>query len=164
MTVDIYEHLHKRIAELEAALDAAGGTLKAMTGKPWPPTTLTAPPTVTDDTRIAELEAERNNYRDLNENLIDDLNRVRAGVWKLEAALDSMTIERGEAQAERDEILHDKHDRIAALEAALKPFALAFDAIKRDHPEYLQADFITAHFTPAEFADARAALSDPSGE
>jgi regulator of replication initiation timing len=47
------------------------------------------------------------------------LERLHARIAELEAALDSMTIERGTAQAERDEILHDKHDRIAGLEAEI---------------------------------------------
>jgi uncharacterized protein Yka (UPF0111/DUF47 family) len=48
---------------------------------------------------------------------VDIYEHLHKRITELEAALDSMTIERGEAQAERDEILHDKHDRIAELEA-----------------------------------------------
>ncbi len=46
---------------------------------------------------------------------VRDLVKAYARIAELEAALNSMTIERGQAQAERDEILHNKHDRVAEL-------------------------------------------------
>jgi predicted nucleic acid-binding Zn-ribbon protein len=48
---------------------------------------------------------------------LDETEALQARIAELEDALNSMTIERGQAQAERDEILHNKHDRIDALEA-----------------------------------------------
>ncbi len=44
------------------------------------------------------------------------LHTALARIAELESALNSMTIERGQAQAERDEILHSKHDHIAEIE------------------------------------------------
>ncbi len=87
--------------------------------------------------RITELEAERNNYRDLNENLIDDLNRVRAGVWKLEA--------------ERDRLKENlAEEREACAQDAIDYAGIGWRSGAREGI--------------AALIRARAALSDPSGE
>ncbi len=94
------------------------------------------------EARNTELEAERNNYRDLNENLIDDLNRTRAGVWKLEAERDRLLI------AEEDAKLFIFLHALAIEQGYMPdPGESAYDLLQR-----------------AIMTRSPRALSDPSGE
>jgi chromosome segregation ATPase len=82
-----------RIAELEAANKVCHTDIEALMRS-----------ADSLEARNTELEAERNNYRDLNENLIDDLNRVRAGVWRVRAGVWKLEAERDKLTRELAEI------------------------------------------------------------